>query len=187
MTSSEQAVLLAAAVVLAIVFWWWAASFARRAWAELRPPWRPLAGYFPGARWHSDVGVVIDQAFLVRALQRAESSLIERTGWDAAALALVGHYVRVHVRNTETWRGLWEKRQSNVYVLTTGPALSTLCHELAHLCELVLEKEVDADHLDWKQRGVDLALEDYEVWLRRQSNEAGGLRSLAACRYKESP
>jgi hypothetical protein len=158
------------------------------------PIWLPIYGYYPGSKWCSRVD---SNPFLIaKALQAAESSLIARTPWTAANLALVGHYVRVHVKDSERWGVLWGRRGQE-YTLVVGPSLAGLCHEMAHLCEQVLDNSSDTTHGSWKVNGVEQALEDYDEWLTKQGLGDRGtsgfvflsrpmvLRMMAACRYKE--
>lgn len=53
-------------------------------------------------------------------------------------------------------------------VLRVCPDLSSLCHELIHRCEAVLQHgETDNDHLLWKARGLSAADESYRAWLAK--------------------
>ena len=172
-----------------------------RAWRRFRVPWQDLPGYYRGSRWFSLV--TIDPKDITEALQAAESFLIARTRWSAANLALVGHYVRVYVESGESWKELYGQRllsQQADHHLVVGPSLSALCHEMAHLCERVLDNRPDPEHEAWVGDGVTAALDDFDAWLlrrrneRREVSEANGiipvsplksLRKMNACRYTE--
>lgn len=158
-------------------------------------PWAPLPGYYPGSRWHSTVPM--DVRRLVAALQAAEQCLIERTNWTAANMALVGHYVRLRIAGSESWSKLWEGARPVHDHIVIGPALTGLCHELAHLAEVVIDSRNTSDHEAWHELGVERALEDYDQWTARQQaadrlasgnvvpiSRGNPLTGMQACRYR---
>lgn len=122
-------------------------------------PWVPLSdhGYYPGSKCYADREIDPDK--LVRALQAAESALIRRTPWNAANLALVGHYVCVRVNGHSHYE------HPTIPVMHVDAEFTSLCHELAHLCELVLDGRVDTTHERWNRNGANLAMADYANWL----------------------
>jgi hypothetical protein len=161
-------------------------------------PWQPIYGYYPGSKWFSKLQGT-DQKLIAEALQAAESCLIERTKWSAANLALVGHHVRVYVMDSEKWVDLWGRKVAGLQIehtLVVGPSLAALCHEMAHLCEAVLDKEQDNAHATWAADGIAAAVDDFDVWLGKRGGAdrvAAGivpissgkpLRKLEACRHR---
>ena len=57
------------------------------------------------------------------------------------------------------------------HVLRIGSSLSNVAHELAHLCEAVLDKELDEEHLLWERDGIWRAVRVYEEWAIKQGWE----------------
>ncbi len=187
--------LILAVIVGAIAF------MVHRWWKNTYVPWQPIYGYYPGSKWFSKLKDT-DQKFIAEALQAAESFLIERTKWSAANLALVGHHVRVYVMDSESWVDLWGRKVAGLqveYTLVVGPSLAALCHELAHLCEMVLDKEQDDAHATWASDGIAAAVNDFDEWLQKRGSadrvaagaagivpisSRGPLRKLEACRFK---
>lgn len=145
------------------------AGLAYKVWKDKHVPWKYIPNYYPGARWHSLAQT--DPRFLSAALQYAESVLIAHTTWNAANLALVGHHVRVMVKESEAWVDLWGRKVAGYevgHMLVVGPSLAALCHELAHLCEKVLLGGTDHTHEGWGSNGVTKALVAYDDWLASQ-------------------
>jgi hypothetical protein len=56
------------------------------------------------------------------------------------------------------------------HILQVGKSLSALCHEMAHLCELVLDNEVDDEHKTWDVDGITAAITEYQKWLQHQAD-----------------
>lgn len=181
------------AVILAAV-----GTLAYKAWRSTHVAWKPLDahGYYPGSKFFGRVPV--DPKRLVKALQVAESALIEKTKWSAANMALVGHHVRVYVMDSESWSNLWGAKVAGEqvgYALVVGPSLAALGHELAHLAEKLLDKEVDYAHQTWKADGIVDAIEAYDAWLANQASadriasgvvplgQREALSGMSACRY----
>ena len=162
-------------------------------------PWKQLPGYYAGTKWHSRVSTT-DPKFITEAMQAAESFLIARTKWGAANLALVGHCVRVYVMDSESWKDLYGGKVAGQQAgrnLIVGPSLAALCHELAHLCEEVIDKETDYAHATWPADGIAAAVDDFDAWLAKRGSadrvatgivpitSAKVLRKMDACRFKE--
>jgi hypothetical protein len=160
-----------AAVALGIAF------ILVRGWRSAHVPWQPLSGYYPGTKWYSRAGT--DPRFLVEALQAAESFLIVRTRWTAANLALVGHYAHIFINDRESWASVYGDGKRMVAgttdrdTIAVGPSLAALCHEMAHLCESVLDHQMDFQHAGWATNGVADACADFELWLTRRMSLQG--------------
>jgi hypothetical protein len=145
-------------------------------WKVLRslyPPWKPLPGYYPGAMYMAPKDV--PPALIVKRLQRAETELINNTRFTAANLALVGHLIRVSVRESESWSDLSRRLvagqagtdpERGGYVVDVGRSMLALAHEMAHMCELVIDGQVQYDHAGWEAAGIRKAEEAYEAWLK---------------------
>jgi hypothetical protein len=134
--------------------------------------WRPLEGYYKGAVWYSQAEK--DPKFVLAAMQQAETQLIAHTKWTAANLALVGHAVQLYIMEKATWTDGWGRPvaglQSN-HVLVVGSDLAALCHELAHLCEKIVDQTEDAEHASWQDSGIFAAINAYEHWLGHRPTE----------------
>lgn len=173
-----------------------------RTWRGTHLPWASLPNYYPGARFYC--AGEVEPKLLVAALQQAETLLIQHTKWTAANMALVGHHVRIYVADSESWKDLWGRSITGLqdgYTIIVGPSLAALCHELAHLCEIVLDKQVDVAHAAWANEGVIAAIDAYDGWLAKRASvdrvlvalsspnptppkrSAPGLTGMNACRY----
>lgn len=176
--------------VIALLLW--------RSWKATHVPWEKLPNYYPGTQWYSRVDT--DPKFIAQALIAAETFLINRTKWGAANLALVGHHVSVYVMDTEVWVDMWGRTVAGLQndgALIVGPSLSALCHEMAHLCEQVLDKTVDMNHDSWAGDGIQAALNDYDQWLTQKRlgtmpagvislpGDGAALRGMQACRFQK--
>lgn len=158
------------AVILGACAW-----FGWKVWRALHVPWKPLPGYYPGAMYVAPDDVPPE--LIVKRLQRAETELIANTRFSAANLALVGHLLRVSVRNEEVWSDLSRRLvagqagtdpERGGYVVDVGHSMLALAHEMAHFCELVIDAHVNYDHTDWEEQGIRKAEAAYETWLRGQ-------------------
>ena len=173
-------------VIVGISLWaWWR-------YRKASIPWVPLEshGYYPGSNFFGPADV--SPKHVVECLQHAESALIKHTKWTAANLAVVGPLVHVWAVPAESWTDLWGRKVAGLqigYMLQVGKSLSALCHEMAHLCEMVLDKEIDDTHSTWKDDGILKAIDEYGAWLKAQPTTATllamGVQPLAstACRY----
>lgn len=84
-------------------------------------------------------------------------------------LARLGPGTRVEWRPVETWL-VGGKLVGGQYVAGTihvGLDLSSLCHELIHRCEALLENGGDLEHVTWQGRGLLAADNAYRAGLAK--------------------
>ena len=134
--------------------------------------WVPLPGWHVGAQWYSNVESVRPE-ILVEALRLAENALIGKTRWRREDLAEVGQSAKIFISDSETWKDLNGTEVAGQQVndmIIVGPSLAALGHELAHLCEQLIDRgAVDYGHTFWRINGVDEAVEFYEAWIKRRA------------------
>lgn len=139
-----------------------------------RPRWkRPIPNYFSASAYVCPKGYPLLR--LTRALQMAETCII-RYGkrWNAGQLGAVclrAHVIVLSDDYAVDLGGLHARGVSVGHAIWVGRSLSTLAHELVHLCEAVLDKELDAAHTLWEHDGLWHAVRVYEEWLIKQGWE----------------
>lgn len=131
-----------------------------------RPDWRNVPGY-AAVRCFAPREVTPEDVGL--ALRLALASLDRPGLWDSAQLRAVVSRLDIYVRSTNEWVDGWGRNVAGSQIgrtLVVGRDLAALCHEVAHLAELVLEGVEDAGHLRWNERGIRAAETDYHRRLR---------------------
>lgn len=167
--------LLIAAIQVAVLLVFGGAYLLFRRWRRTNPKWqRPIPGYFyPYTAYRAPVG--FPPLRLTKALQMAETCLIKfGQTWTAGQLGAVCFRAHVVVTDNEIeadLSGLKVRGTKIGHVIQVGFSLNSLCHELAHLCEAVLEQELDESHSMWDRDGVWNAIRAYEEWLIKQNWE----------------
>jgi hypothetical protein len=164
--------LLIPALALAVVAV--AVALALR-WRRRHPRWqRPLPGYYVTSAYSAPNGYPAER--IARAMQMAETCLIrhaKRLNAGRVAAVCLRAYVQVLPSGSAPDMGGRDVRGPAVgHVLQVGARLDSLAHELAHLCEAVLDREVDESHSLWEQDGLWRAVTAYEEWTIKQHWES---------------
>jgi len=135
---------------------------------EQADEWRPLLNSaIPGAKWHPEDDVRLNEAALAGAVSKAFTLLAMHGPWGDAVLrrALTG--VNIWVKSEEKWTdqsGRLVAGQSYVEYrrVVVGPSFAGLCHELAHTAEFWLDGKSNYGHEGWVARGLQKACDAYE-------------------------
>jgi hypothetical protein len=145
-------------------------QLALRWWQRAHFAWQQLPWYYQAARFHAPRAY--DARFLTAGLRTAETALVTHSPWGAARIAEVLAQVHVRVLPHEDCEEAREAKLKGYhgFRVTVGNTLWGLCHELAHLCEVHLEKEVDVGHITWSARGIWAAVAQYEASLAQEMN-----------------
>lgn len=160
----DTALLIFAVVLLA------AFLLSARDWWEQKSWKRPVPGYFYGTEFSVPKGYPPRR--LTHALQMAETCLIRHgKRWNAGQLGAVCMCLRIQVVKDPSESIVSLRRGSlpgRGHIVLVGPRLDTLAHELAHLCEAVLDGTVDESHTQWDRDGLWQAVRVYEEWVSKQ-------------------
>ena len=137
---------------------------------KTRIKWLPLPAYYLNARYSAPKG--FDAVFLVEALKRAETALLNHTKWDAGQLAKAFGEMRVLVQPTDDWVDSRGRKVGGLDpagpIIVVGVSLPALCHEMAHQAEELVDGVFDFTHANWAPSGIWNASAEYEAWLREQ-------------------
>ncbi len=174
---------LVGAVVLAIVTAF--TVLGVRWYRRTHIPWKPLPGP-TGAEWYSRLDTT-NPTYLADALLAAGTFLAVRTGWGHDNLAMVMARTQVYVMGSEKWQDLSGQQVAGQQVgrsLLVGPSLAGLCHELAHLCEEVLDKKVDYQHAAWPASGIATAIEDFDAWRQKRASVSLGISNALPVQFQ---
>jgi len=139
-------------------------------WLKSRIKWQPLPTYYLDAKFFAPKGY--DVKFLVEALKRAETALLNHTKWDAGQLAKAFGKMRVYVQPTDDWVDERGRKVAGLDpagpIIVVGVSLPALCHEMAHQAEELIDGVFDFAHANWAPSGIWNASIEYEAWLREQ-------------------
>jgi len=128
----------------------------------------PIPGYYPDTAFLAPER--FNPAHLARALMFAETCIIKHTRWNAGQVAAAA--LRAHVIVEQSVATcLTGRRRATLdagHVMVVDAALSSVCHELVHLCEAVLEGRADETHVSWVEEDMHVALDEYERWVLKQ-------------------
>ena len=157
-----------AALALVVGVW------AFRRWRGTHPGWRrPIPGYFADTAFVAPRGYPLSR--ITYAMQMAETCLIKYGRWNAGQMGAVCLRAHVVVLSAQTSSDLAGRAVRGVpvgHAIQVGAGLTTLAHELAHLCEAVLDKELDEAHSLWERDGIWRAVRAYEEWAIKQGWES---------------
>lgn len=115
-------------------------------------------------------GKPADMAIFAICWDAAFTYLVNHGPWKREQLvARLGPGSLVQVMTTAAWKGANGALVGGELVdgiIHVGPSFDSLCHELAHRAEALIDKRTDEKHLTWQGRGIKKADEAYRSWLR---------------------
>lgn len=116
------------------------------------------------------IRVAGNDADLVARLVNQSFSAITRHGpWVMSEVyKRVGEGTIVHVQKEMTWKnalGQTVGGELRGHTLLVTPNCDSLCHELVHLCEMVMDGQTDNSHASWVDRGLKVADQEYRQFL----------------------
>lgn len=143
--------------VLAIVTPIMVAAYLRQ-----RIPWKQVAGR--SFKWHSIEGSTATEEQVRNAVDAAFRALTLHNCFQNQTLLEAGHALHVLVQRVNDWEspthGGRIAGKTEGHTIYVGDDLASVCHELAHLCELIETKRYDFDHRTWGMRRIWLAIDD---------------------------
>jgi hypothetical protein len=114
-----------------------------------RERWRTLVGAFPFRYDSSAVEPTVNEAELVTAVNRAYQTLAMLGPWERKDI--ISALSRVCILIVSIPEHCFAPQNSVVQV---DFELRLLCHELAHVCEVAIDKKLDRAHARWLYRGL---------------------------------
>lgn len=151
----------------------WLVWGAYKRWRLLEDAWKPLPGPWAGAQYIAPA----DRApsTIVEALETAAQVLSGHRVWTYGVISNALQSVKVWVINADSWvdaEGRHVGGEEFGEVLQVDKSLSSLCHEMAHFLELVIDRTQHPNHETWAARGINDAIADYNLWLAKKDAEA---------------
>ncbi len=122
--------------------------------------WQPL--YTTGAVCQVPDSVPL--AVVEQRLQLAVAMLKKWGPWLPERVDIVVRGLRIIVNPVSSWvdsAGRNVGGQQYFYDIAVDVGLTSLCHELAHVCEFAIDGKVDELHTNWAARGIAMADEKY--------------------------
>ena len=143
--------------VLAVVIW----EGAKHLRYRTRRRWKTVGGAFPFMYDSTDP---IDEDKLISNVDMAYASLLTQGPWNRRQLWAAFTRARIFVATHEAWDQVvcTMKTGETPTVIAVGKSMSSLCHEMAHLAEALIDGAVDLQHLGWARRGIAGATGTYE-------------------------
>lgn len=131
---------------------------------------RELPG-FPGSRVAADSDVKPED--VASALDYATLCLSRYGPWKAGQVVeVVSLGLTIVVMRSDAWVDPFGRKVAGTQVvggdgqsswLQVGHDLAALCHELAHACEMRFDGQTDDAHLNWADRGLHRAADEYQL------------------------
>lgn len=126
----------------------------------------------PEISWRAEAGVDVDCIRLADAITAALTELSYVGPWTYGDMsrALEGLKIRIvdtdrfHDRRGRTIEGERYSDDLRNKIITIGPTYATLVHELAHVCEQMMDGWMDFNHTHWAARGINAANVKYQAW-----------------------
>lgn len=124
--------------------------------------WQPL--YTTGAVCQVPADGSVPLAVVDQRLRLAVWALKEQGIWPEGKVNQVVLGLRIIVNPVSSWvdsAGRNVGGQQYFYDVAVDIGLTSLCHELAHVCEFAIDGKVDELHSNWPARGIAMADEKY--------------------------
>lgn len=134
-----------------------------------------VPGDGPHLTYLLEPGAEVSPTRIRMAINLAYDALRTHGPWSPADLSRSFEGVRLDIQASPTWldsAGQKVGGQDVGSLILVGPSLDALCHELAHVCELVVDRKQDVEqlpgsgkHPTWEKRGLDAADMTYRKML----------------------
>lgn len=134
--------------------------------------WRIISTRAQAAKWqplHATGAVYqvpdsVPRTVVEQRLGLAVGALKEQGIWPEFKVDQVVRGLRIIVNPVSSWvdgAGRNVGGQQYFYDVAVDVGLTSLCHELAHVCEFAIDGKVDELHANWPTRGIATADEKY--------------------------
>lgn len=146
-------------------------SWSAITWSKARIRWRSLFPYGGDRSWgYSAMMPYADPGVLVSSIKLSQQALSKHTKWRLQQIETACRNIHIYVMEDNSWTDRWGRKVAGLqmgYIIYVGKDLGALCHEIAHLCELEIDGEIDEKHETWEGDGINAAVSEYAHMMTR--------------------